>query len=179
MSEASAPEAKPAKKRKRWRRLAIDLGVIAAIFIGISLWQSRGLVSSGEAAPDFVAVDLDGVEHRLADLKGRKVLLFLWAPWCGVCKVVAPNVASIAKGADDEKLVVLSVAFAFNDRAQVEKVAREAKIPSPVLLGPAAFEEDYGVSAYPTIYMIDEEGRIRHAVVGYTTWLGLKIRSLI
>jgi len=173
----AAPPAPKPKLRRGWRGVALDLGIAVLVFAAITAWQGRMLVSSGAQAPDFVAQRLDGETQRLSDLRGRKVLLYLWAPWCGVCKAMASNVASIAKGANEEELVVLPVALAYADRADVERVAREHGIAEP-LLGSESIEDDYKVNAYPTIYVIDEEGRISRAAVGYTTWLGLKLRLL-
>lgn len=162
-------------KRSRLRRIAIDLAVVLLVLAGIGAWQTRDLVSTGTPAPGFELVDLQGATHRLDELKGRKVLLYFWAPWCGVCKAAAPNVASIAKSQDAE---VLSIALSYKSEADVERVAREHGIPGPVLLGDSGVRESYAVSAYPTFYVIGADGTIRHTLVGYATWLGLKTRLL-
>jgi len=164
-------------RRRTLRRFAIDAALFLLILAAVGAWQTRDLVSSGTPAPDFVLRDLDGVSHRLADLKGRKVLLYFWAPWCGVCKAVAPNVASIAESAGDD-VEVLSVALSFKSAEDVARVAREEGIPGTVLLGDGAVREAWSVSAYPTFYVLGADGTIRHSVVGYSTWLGLRARLL-
>lgn len=43
--------------------------------------QERSEQLAGAEAPDFALPDLDGVEHRLSDLRGKKVFLTTWASW--------------------------------------------------------------------------------------------------
>ncbi len=155
----------------------MDIGIALVIFAAITAWQGRHLVSSGEAAPAFSLQDLDGVTHRLDELQGRKVLLYFWAPWCGVCKAVTPNVASIA-ASSGESVAVLPVAMAWQSREEVERTARAHGIEGPVLLGDDALAEAYSIRAYPTLYILDAKGKVRHSSIGYTTWLGLKLRLL-
>jgi len=164
-------------RKRRLKRLAIDGGLILLVFLAIGAWQTRNLIASGAAAPDFTLHDLDGEPHRLAELQGRKVLLYFWAPWCGVCKTVAPNVASIAESAGDD-VTVLSVALSYKSEEDVARVAREHGIPGTVLLGNASVREAYAVDAYPTFYVLGADGTIRHSLVGYSTWLGLRARLL-
>ncbi|AKU92893.1 TlpA family protein disulfide reductase [Vulgatibacter incomptus] len=174
-TKSGAP-ASPVRRKPRWKRLAGEVAFALLVFAAITAWQGRNLVASGGPAPDFVLRDLQGNPHRLADLAGRKVLLYFWAPWCGVCKAAAPNVASIAKsgGAD-----VLSVALDYRSRDEVERVAAEHGIPGPVLLGDERIARDFAVNVYPTFYVIGEDGTIRRSMIGYATWLGLKLRLLL
>lgn len=170
-------ETQPPARRRRLRRFAIDGGLILLVFLAIGAWQTRNLIASGTAAPDFTLRDLEGRPHRLAESQGRKVLLYFWAPWCGVCKAVAPNVASVAKSAGDD-VEVLSIALSYRSEEDVARVAREHGIPGTVLLGDASVREAYSIDAYPTFYLLGADGTIRHSLVGYSTWLGLRARLL-
>lgn len=156
------------------RRLAIEAAVFLALVAAIGAWQGRNLLGSGGPAPQLALRDLRGSEVRLDQFRGRKVLLYFWAPWCGVCKLQTPTVNGLA----DEETAVLAVALSYESVADVQRYASDNGLTMPVLLGTEQTARDFNVSVYPTIYVIDEEGRIEHAVVGYATGLGLRLRLL-
>lgn len=157
--------------RVRWRKWAVELAIFFGIILAVGAWQGRNLVGAGQQAPPLTLVDLEGNEVDLEAFRGRKVLLYFWAPWCGVCKVQTPTVDGLV-GGDAE---VLTVALS-SDEETIRRYAREKGIRAPVLLGTDRVAELWSVNVYPTLYIIDEEGRIEHSLVGYTTSLGLKLR---
>lgn len=55
--------------------------------------------SSSASGPqlDFKATTLDGSSFDAASLKGRPVVLWFWAPWCQICRLKGPTIASVAK----------------------------------------------------------------------------------
>lgn len=162
------------KKRKwPWKRWTRDLVLFAVIIGGISLWQGRNLLASGAIPPEVELVDLEGgTSVQLADLRGKKVLLYFWAPWCGVCKAVSPNVRWLAESGGVE---VVSIA-SDSDVASV-RAARPEDFSSLALLGVNGAAQAFSVNAYPTFYVLDEEGRIQRSFMGYTTKLGLWLRT--
>lgn len=160
-------------RRIRWRRVALDLAVVAAIVVAVGAWQGRNLVAAGEARV-LAGPTLDGGVFDLASLRGRKAVVFFWAPWCGVCKVEAPTLNALAA----DGVQVVGVAQGYRDVAEVERFARAHGMTFPVVLGDEATARAWSVDVYPTLYVIDEAGRVEHAVVGYTTGLGLRLRLL-
>jgi peroxiredoxin len=158
---------------RRWRRVGLDLLMVAAVFLGVTSWQTRDLLGRGKPAPDFTLSDLQGQNHALSELRGHKVLLVFWAPWCQVCAAETANLAAVAKDA-----TVVSVALDYQDHAEVERFVQEHDVHYPVLLGSPGLAGAYSIGAFPTAYVIDERGQIAHAMVGYTTEIGLRLRML-
>lgn len=163
-------------RERRWFRWAVDLGVLLAVVFAIGLWQTRGLLARG-AAVELSLPTSSGQQVSLASLRGKPVLVSLWAPWCGVCEQVSPNVSRVRRWVGDRAHVV-SIAAGWQEVRQVEAFVREHQVDYPVLLGGERELEQFRLGAFPTIYFLDAEGRVKGAVVGYTTTLGLLARLL-
>lgn len=114
----------------------------------------------GKPAPDFQATLFDGHKVSLADLKGKVVVVNLWATWCGPCKVEMPLLDGYYMLRKDVGLYVLAVAI--DDSASDRDLRRfSEKINLPMartMRGP--YRQLDGV---PTNYIIDRAGVIRYA----------------
>jgi thiol-disulfide isomerase/thioredoxin len=69
----------------------------------------RATLEVGSLAPDFTFTDLGGDAHRLADFRGRVVLLVFWATWCGPCRAEAPTIGEAYQRFKDQGLVVIGM----------------------------------------------------------------------
>lgn len=173
--------------------LSILLAV--SLFLGISWYKERGLLAQASAAPAFIAVTLQGELFRSAQLlergipaqqapeqqapeqavQGQKNLLYFFAPWCGICRLSMPNLKYLQ--ADNEGLVVYAVALQYDSAEQVSEFIADLDLQVPVLLGNQQMATDYQIKAFPTYYVIDEKGHISAKSLGYSTALGLWLRS--
>lgn len=135
--------------------------------------QSGGAVSAaagvkGQPAPDFVLKDLNGNTVRLADLRGKAVLLNFWATWCAPCKVEIPWFIDLQKQYGPQGLQVVGVSMDDDtSRAAVVKFAREMGINYPILIGDDKTADAYGgVQALPTTFYIGRDGKLVNRVYG-------------
>ena len=119
-------------------------------------------------AQDFVLTDQYGNEHSLADYKGKTVFLNFWATWCGPCRNEMPEIQKIyeeTQQEEDSDLVVLGIAAPGfgqeKSQEEVEAFLEKDGYTYPVLMDTTGevFME-YGISAYPTTFMVDRDGNL-------------------
>ncbi len=135
------------------------------------------------AAPlaDLALVDQNGVEHRLSDYRGKAVFLNFFATWCGPCQREIPDIEALyaERGRNEGDLVVLGVANPKTDEhprnsdvseSEVRAFIDEEGITYPVLMDTTGqLFAAYGVSAFPTTFMIDADGNVFGYVSGMLT----------
>jgi thiol-disulfide isomerase/thioredoxin len=134
----------------------------------MSLFGSVGSTADleGESAPDFTVKSLEGKQFRLADLKGKPVLLDFWASWCGPCKQSMPVVEKIAKDYKDQ-LTVLGVNAAEEREVAAEFLKRNPMSYPSALSTDSTVLKDYKVDALPTFVLIGADGKIAAYQSGY------------
>lgn len=162
-------------RRKAWFRWVTDIATFLLIFGGVQWVQALGLVGAGEPAPAFTLSSVDGEQISLEQLKGRKTVLAFWAPWCSVCRVESANLSKVQEDAGED-YQVMSVVLGYQGMEDVRAFMNSHDVDYPVLLGDRSIADDYAVSKFPTLYILDEEGRIEHSSVGYTSTLGIRWR---
>jgi peroxiredoxin len=121
------------------------------------------------AAPALELRDEEGKKTwRLADLRGRVVLVNFWATWCPPCRKELPSLERLWRQREGEGLVVLGVnvgedadvVFAFNN-------GLETPLSFPLLLDEdAAVAKSWPVRGLPTTYLVDRQGRLAFSAVG-------------
>ena len=119
-------------------------------------------------APDFVLTDQYGNKHSLADYKGKTIFLNFWATWCGPCRNEMPEIQKIYEETlqeEDSDLVILGIAAPGfgqeGSQEEIEASLEENGYTYPVLMDTTGevFME-YGISAYPTTFMVDRDGNL-------------------
>ena len=171
----AAPVEYQAKLSQTVRSLKVDQPIPVATFAFIppadakeQLTQIAGRIDlTGQAAPTFKGVSLDGKAYSLDSLKGKTVLLDFWASWCGPCVRSMPTTEKLYADYKAQGLVVLGVDVDEN-RDTVEKFLKTKPMGYPVLMGsesgiPAA----YGVTVFPTFVLIGPDGKIAAHQFGF------------
>ena len=117
-------------------------------------------VRNPDAAPDFKLGALDGKQLTLAAAHGKVVLLNFWASWCGPCREEIPDLIALqAKYKDNLQIIGISVDD--DDAAVVKKVVDQTGINYPVAIASPEVRMQYGgITALPTSFVLDTEGRV-------------------
>lgn len=165
-----------AYRSRRAVRWTVEGALLLALVTLVGAWQTRRHLS-GVPPPAFTLERLDGGTFSSSSLAGKPTMLVLWAPWCGVCKAQSGNVNRVQRWLG-ERVNVVSIALAWEDRASVEEYVRLSGAEYPVLLGTPGLEAALHVEAFPTVYFLDATGRIKRSAAGYTTTPGMLWRLL-
>jgi thiol-disulfide isomerase/thioredoxin len=107
----------------------------------------------------FDLTDTDGHRHRLADYKGRWVVLNFWATWCVPCIQEIPEIARFHQAHGD--VVVIGVAIDVEDAAKVKRFAAKVGHDYPLVLSDERIERQLGaMRALPTTRIYDPAGKL-------------------
>lgn len=115
----------------------------------------------GQPAPDFKIKLLDGSKVSLAELRGKVVIINLWATWCGPCKVEMPGLDLMQVNGGKHRLQIIGVLVRDPTRAAgLRKLAKVLHYPLSMWINPVYKPID---GAVPTNYIIDRKGILRYA----------------
>ena len=110
-------------------------------------------------AQAFDLTDTSGKPQRLADFKGRWVVVNFWATWCVPCIQEIPEIAAFAK--EHPKVVVIGVAMDAENEAKVKQFARKVGHDYPLVLSDEKVEKQLGdPRALPTTRIYDPTGKV-------------------
>jgi peroxiredoxin len=172
------------KRPKRLLEILLWTGVLAFVGyrFGPQLGAALGIGSGTERVRGNAITTLDGSSYTMEDLKGRVVLVNVWATWCPPCVIEMPGFQRVYDDYRDRGFLVLGVSRDQGDPARVRAFLEEKKITYPVAM---AADADLGgltdVTTLPTSFLIDREGRVRHTVEGLFVGptLRLAVRRLL
>jgi peroxiredoxin len=117
----------------------------------------------GNQAPQFVARTLDDQEIKLADLRGKVVLLDFWATSCGPCVAELPTLRKAYDKYADQGFTVVGISFD-RDAETACKFLAQAKDSWPQIWAKGGPESElaklYAVSAIPATFLIGPDGKV-------------------
>jgi peroxiredoxin len=122
---------------------------------------------ASRVAPDFALKDLKGGICRLADLKGKVLILNFFATWCGPCRQEIPDLIRIYERFQDKGLEIIGVSLDQGGEAVLKPFIKRYGITYPIVMGNREVVLDFGgVQGIPTTFFIDHKGEISNSFIG-------------
>lgn len=117
--------------------------------------------SAAIAGIDFELTDLSGKPVKLADYRGKIVLVNFWATWCGPCQFEVPVFVKLKRQYQKRGFEVIGISMDEGSQEEVAEFARQYEINYPVAIGAFAKLDGFGpIKGLPTSFLIDRAGRI-------------------
>ncbi|MBM6996316.1 TlpA family protein disulfide reductase [Paenibacillus sp. DXFW5] len=125
-------------------------------------------IEKGQRAPNFTLNDLNGNPIQLADYRGKKVLINFWASWCPPCRAEMPHMQQFYEDYQKDTVILgVNLTSTEDSPKDVRPFIEEFGLTFPIVMDEeGALMADYTVIAYPTTFVLDEQGVIREIFRG-------------
>jgi peroxiredoxin len=134
---------------------------------------------SGGATPPLELADLEGKRHRLADYRGKAVLVNFWATWCVPCRDEMPSIERLRASLEGRPFAVLAVNLA-EPQSRIQAFLEKVPVRFTVLLdSDTKTAKAWQAKLLPATYIIGPDGTIRYLHLGELDWSKPEVREAI
>lgn len=140
--------------------------VLVAVMLLTRQGGGTGLIEKGRPAPEIAGTTLDGTPFRLADFRGRPVIVNFWGPTCVPCRTEVPLLKSKLEAHASDGLTVVGVLMDDPPEPARKFIADEGATWPTVDDPSGTIKQAYHVVARPQSYFIDRDGILRSIQIG-------------
>ena len=134
---------------------------------------------AGVITPALELADLEGKPHRLADYRGRVVLVNFWATWCVPCREEMPSIERLRASLQGRPFTVLAVNLA-EPESRIRKFLEAVPVSFPVLLDRnAQTAKAWQARVLPATFIVGPDGVVRYQYYGELDWSRSEVRETI
>lgn len=118
-------------------------------------------LKDGDKCIDFSYTDIDGKTVTLADLKGKYVLIDVWATWCGPCVKEIPFLKKLEEKMHGKNITFVSISCD-KDKSKWEEMVKAENLVGVQLHngGDRTFMDAFGITGIPRFIMLDKKGKV-------------------
>lgn len=162
------------------KRAFLTAAAIAAAVYFFMVYHPDTGPGEGSVAPQFSLQDRSGAVVKLADLRGKYVLVHFWATWCSTCTIEMPQLNEmVTRFKDNPNLVILGLSLDDSGKGNgwkaIEAFEKTIPIAFKVLMDSrGAVADQYGTYALPETYLVDPNGVIVRKFVSNQDWASPK-----
>jgi len=138
----------------------------------------KSLLKKDSIAPSFNLLTTSGDSIHLSDYKGKVVILDFWYVGCNPCVKAYKDIKTLEEKLGKDKFVVIGM-NPITRRKKIVRYIKKGKYNDLVAVCSKTIKEQYKVKAYPTIYVINKQGKIALATAGYYSELKIKIEKAV
>ena len=139
--------------------LRFPLAALLAALVAVA-W-SASATDGSPPAPEFKLVNRAGGEVSLASLKGQVVMINFWASWCGPCRQEVPALDQIYSKFKPMGFEMVGINVE-SEKSDAERFLGKTPVNFHILFDPDnTVSGNYGVSAMPTTFLVDRQGKLR------------------
>lgn len=129
---------------------------------------------------DFAASMLDGSGDKLIsrDYAGKPIVIYVWATWCGPCRVIGPSMNVLADQYRPKGVEFLAVAQ--DDPAKVKKYEEKDPHRMTVMVDTmGSLTQAAGIQSLPTIIVLDKDHQVAFGTIGASPNIQNSIRTVL
>lgn len=159
------------------RNLVIQLAILVIVFNIISFVREMNMLQDDNLASTKVFQ----LETLMADKvtigqHEKTTVLYFFAPWCSICHASIDNLQALYL--KNPHIEVIAIALDYQSRQAVVDFSQQHQLTFPIALGHNQLKQAYKINGYPSYYVIGENNQITGKSLGYSTELGLYLRTL-
>lgn len=143
--------------------------------------QNSVVAAEKSPAPEIAVQSLaDSSTAKLADFKGKVVMLNFWATWCPPCREEIPSMMKLNAAMAGKPFKMIAVSIDEGGKPAIESFFKESGFSLPTYTDASgAAAKAYGITGVPETFIIDKQGVLVKKVVGGAPWNSPEVMAFL